>query len=70
MRFVRAAFPDLEGRIEDVLAEGDRVAGRVTWRGTHLGPFADVAPTGRPVTIAAFHIVRLAGGRIVPVAEV
>jgi predicted ester cyclase len=29
-----------------VLAEGDLVAGRVTWRGTQAGPFAGAAPTG------------------------
>ena len=64
MRFVRDAFPDLECDIEDVIAEDDRVAGRVTWRGTHLGPFGDVAPTGRRVAIQAFHVVRIAEDRI------
>jgi len=64
MGAVRASFPDLTGSIEDVVAEGDRVAGRVTWYGTHHGPFAGHAATGRPVSFTAIHIVRLADGRI------
>ena len=64
MHTVRTSLPDLEGTIEDVVAEGDRVAGRVTWRGTQHGPFAGVGPTGNPIQFTAIHIVRLAGGRI------
>ena len=64
LRSVRASFPDLEGAVEDVVAEGDRVGGRVTWRGTQAGPFAGAAPTGRPVCFTAIHIVRLEHGRI------
>lgn len=37
MRTARASFPDLSGTTEEVLTEGDRVVGRVTWRGTHRG---------------------------------
>ncbi|MDQ4146897.1 MAG: ester cyclase [Pseudomonadota bacterium] len=33
----RAAFPDLEGIIEDMIAEGDKVVVRGTVRGTHQG---------------------------------
>lgn len=60
---VRTSFPDLEGTVEDVLGEGDRVAGRVIWRGTHGGDFAGITPTNKPVSFSAFHIVRLSGGR-------
>ena len=65
MGAVRTAFPDLEGTVEDVLAEGDRVAARVTWQGTHRGEFACVSPTSKSVSFAGFHIVRFAGGRAV-----
>lgn len=64
MSYARASFPDLAGTIEDVVADGDRVAGRVTWHGTHAGPFIGVEPTGRSVSFTAIHIVRLADGRI------
>lgn len=36
---MRAAFPDLEARVEDVVAAGDEVAVRVRLRGTHAGEF-------------------------------
>jgi predicted ester cyclase len=47
MSTARRSFPDLHGTVGHVLAEGDLVAGRVTWRGTQAGPFAGVAPTGQ-----------------------
>ena len=64
MRSVRTSLPDLTGTVEDVVAAGDRVAGRVTWRGTQSGPFAGIAASGKPVCFTAIHIVRLADGRI------
>jgi steroid delta-isomerase-like uncharacterized protein len=62
---VRSSFPDFRGSVETVLAEGNLVAGRVTWRGTQRGSFLGVPPSDREVEIAAFHIVRLSAGRIV-----
>lgn len=61
----RAAFPDLHFAIEDMLAEGDRVATRVTIRGTQAGPFQGVAATGRPTTWTGIGIIRVRGGKIV-----
>ena len=67
---VRAAMPDYHSANEDVLAEGDKVAWQYTSRGTHTGgPLFGVAPTGRALTIAGAAICRLAGGRIVAVAD-
>ena len=65
MATARRSFPDLHGTVEHVLAEGDLVAGRVTWRGTDTGPFAGVAPTDRSVTFEAYHIVRFHAGKAV-----
>ncbi len=65
MRAARQSFPDLAGTVEQVLAEGDLVAGRVIWRGTQRGPFAGLAPTGQPVAFAAYHIVRFDRGKAV-----
>lgn len=59
----RSSFPDLSGTVEDVIAEGDRVAARVTWRATHEGAFLGIPPSGKPVSFPAFHIVRFAGER-------
>jgi predicted ester cyclase len=59
----RASFPDLHGTVEDAIVEGDRLAARVTWRATHRGEFAGVAPTNKQVEMAAYHHVRFADGR-------
>jgi steroid delta-isomerase-like uncharacterized protein len=57
-------FPDFRLVIEDLLAEGDRVAARWTFRGTHGGEFLGMAPTGKPVTISAVEVNRLADGKV------
>ncbi len=62
---IREAFPDLHFTIENLLAESDKVAFHFTLRGTHRGPFQNIAPTGRPVTVTGVDIVRIAGGKIV-----
>lgn len=60
----RTAFPDLYGTIEDLIAEGDKVVTRITYRGTHQGEFMGIPPTGRPVTMTFTGINRIAGGKI------
>jgi predicted ester cyclase len=40
-------FPDLHLTIEEMVAEGEKVAERLSARGTHEGEFMDVAPTGQ-----------------------
>ncbi len=63
---IRAAFPDGRTTIDDVVAEGDTVAWRWTFRGTHEGSeFAGVAPTGKRVTLAGINIERIAAGKFV-----
>jgi steroid delta-isomerase-like uncharacterized protein len=61
----REGFPDLSITIEDVMAEGDRVAARVTMRGTHLGEFQGIAPTGKRVEVKAMDMFRISNGKIV-----
>lgn len=60
----RAAVPDGEVRVEDVLAEGDKVVAHVTVRGTHRGEFLGVQPTGRAVTAEGVEIFRIAHGKV------
>lgn len=57
-------FPDLRLTIDDLLAEGDRVAVRWTLHGTQLGAFMGIAPTGKPVTISAIEINRISDGHV------
>ncbi len=60
----RAAFPDGTFVIEDLFGEGDRVALRTTFRGTHHGEYAGVPATGQAVEFTAIDILRIAGGRM------
>jgi steroid delta-isomerase-like uncharacterized protein len=61
----RDAFPDVSVEIDEMVAEGDRVAVATTFTGTHEGELMGVAPTGRRVSVTGIDIVRVAGGKIV-----
>lgn len=60
----RSAFPDLEVTIEDAVVEGDTIAMRQRFRGTHEGEFMDLAPTGREVDATSFVFCRVVGDEI------
>jgi len=61
----RTAFPDFHVALEDMVAEGDKVAARWTGTGTHSAEFRGVAATGKRVTFGGMWISRLAGGKVV-----
>ena len=61
----RTGFPDFSVTIEDVIAEGDKVASQWTARGTHQGELIGIPPTGRQATWTGMTIYRFAGGKIV-----
>src|SRR5262245_2714759 len=65
IRGLRTAFPDIHYTLEHVLGEGDLVAVRFEWRGTHRGAFRGYAPTGVAMRSTGFAIYQLAGGRVV-----
>lgn len=60
-----AAIPDFHLTTEDMIAEGDRVATRLTYHGTHRGELMGIPPTGKQATVTGIQIVRIANGRIV-----
>ena len=62
---VFAAFPDFHWTIEDMIAEGDKVVFRSTYRGTHKGELAGIAPTGKRVDVTVMQIARIVTGRVV-----
>jgi predicted ester cyclase len=62
---LRTAFPDLHFTIEELIAEGDVVAGRLTMSGTHEGPLMGMPPTGRSVRQNQMHVVRFREGKAV-----
>ncbi len=62
--YLRRAFPDLHLTIEDMIANGDTIWGRMTARGTNLGPFIG-PPTGKRIEITVIDILRFEDGLIV-----
>lgn len=62
-RFYRSAFPDLNIAVEDLIAEGDRVAARVTIMGTHQGELMGIPPTGKRVEVSSIDIIRFEDGK-------
>jgi steroid delta-isomerase-like uncharacterized protein/deazaflavin-dependent oxidoreductase (nitroreductase family) len=59
-----SAFPDLQLSTEDMVAEGDMVAIRNTWRGTHQGTFQGLPPTGKQVMFTGSDFFRFVDGKI------
>jgi steroid delta-isomerase-like uncharacterized protein len=59
------AFPDFHVTLEDVIADGDKVATRGTWRGTHQGEFMGIPATGKSVAVSYSDIWRIENGRAV-----
>jgi steroid delta-isomerase-like uncharacterized protein len=62
---MKRAFPDLEAHIDDVVAAEDRVAVRLTFRGTHAGEFLGIPATGRTVHYVSHEFYRVHDGLIV-----
>jgi len=57
------AFPDARFTVEDAIAEGERVASRYTFRGTHQGELMGIPPTGKSVTVTGMIINRIVNGQ-------
>jgi steroid delta-isomerase-like uncharacterized protein len=57
-------FPDAHESIEDIVAEGDRVAVRHSFRGTQTGPLGHYPPSGKVLSADYLAIYRLAAGKI------
>ncbi len=60
----RAAFEHLNVTVEEMVAEGDRVAARFTARGIHRGQLMGLPPTGKPIIMTGIEIFRIENGRI------
>ena len=59
------AFPDSHFTVEDVIAAGDKVVGRITWSGTHRGEFLGIPATGKAFKVSHIQIYRFARGKMV-----
>jgi predicted ester cyclase len=65
IKLFESAFPRYKLTIDDMIAEGDKVAVRVTFQGIHRGEFMSIKPTSKEVTVSGMLIYRIANGKIV-----
>ena len=65
LKKVVGGIPDLNARIDDMVAEGDKVYARLTVTGTNTGSFYGAPPTGRSYEASMFDYAKLEDGRIV-----
>lgn len=59
-----SAFPDIQVKVENLIAEGDKVVSHVTGHGTHKGELMGIAPTGKQVTVPVICISRVVDDKI------
>ena len=64
MEMYRTAFPDIECVIEQLVAEGEWVAARLTLHGTHLGPLGNIPPSGKRVAMKEMAFWRVVDGKL------
>jgi steroid delta-isomerase-like uncharacterized protein len=64
LEMIRKAFPDFHVEVQDLIAEGDRVAVFLTMSGTNQGDYRRGGATGKRGTMRAFFIWRVAGGKL------
>jgi predicted ester cyclase len=61
----KAGFPDLQVKILDQIAEGDKVTSRKEFYGTHTGELLGIPPSYKKVTIKVIDIIRLKDGKYI-----
>lgn len=59
------SFPDLQHTVEEMIADGDRVAVRFTAQGTHSGTWMNFAPTGKSVQYTGVTWARVVDSKVV-----
>lgn len=64
LRSQQSAFPDRHCTIDDILAEGDKVAVRWTQTATHRGDYLGIPATGKECTTTGISIYQIAEGNI------
>jgi steroid delta-isomerase-like uncharacterized protein len=65
----KQAFPDARGTIATKIAEGNKGAAEIVWRGTNTGPLMDQPPTGKQVTVRAVVVIETNGQKIVRTSQ-
>jgi len=62
---MRSGFPDIQWTLEEMIAEGDKVAVRFTMKGTQQGEFFGFPATGKPIAVQAINFYRLIDDQII-----
>lgn len=65
LKIVEGQFADMKITILDLFAEGNMVATRIRFEGTHVGACQGIEPTGRRISFEALENFRVANGKIV-----
>jgi steroid delta-isomerase-like uncharacterized protein len=58
------AFPDMEVKVNQLVAEGNRVAASFSATATYKGNFGGVPATGRKVTTSGSDFIRIENGKV------
>jgi len=61
----RQAFPDLDVTVDDLIADGDKVAVRATTTGTHKSTFMNIPATCKQFKVEGIDILQFSGGKVV-----
>jgi len=59
------AFPGSTHTIEDIVAEGNRAAMRVTWHGQHTGPFQSAPATNKSIEMSTMAVMNVEDGKVI-----
>ena len=61
---IRTGFPDIRFTVDEVITQGSRTAARLRFVGTHRGPWAGIAATGRQVEVTETFVCRIESERL------
>ncbi len=62
--YLCTAYPDIHMSLDDLIVEGDKVAGRWIARGTNTRPLLGIPPTGRQATVTGISILTIVNGQV------
>lgn len=65
LAMMRGAMPDVQWKVEEIIAEADKVMIRFTMSGTQSNPFMNMPATGKKVSVTAMNIYELKEGKII-----
>jgi steroid delta-isomerase-like uncharacterized protein len=63
-------FPDLRVEVDDIISQGDKVAHRFTFYGTHRGEFVGIPPSGKSISASGMQMNLFSGGKCIEVWSV